>query len=160
MKKTLFVLAFAAVLPGAVQADSFQDIATQDFTMSSAGSVSFLLSWVDLISTKIKNGNIEEDDGKYSLTLTRSNNQVVATMNNFIDSSQAASGTYSYSTGLLSAGSYSLAFEGKWNGPINDNWVNSIPSVSIAAVPEPETYAMLLAGLGVIGVIAKRRNKA
>ena len=26
-----------------------------------------------------------------------------------------------------------------------------------AAVPEPETYAMLLAGLGLIGVAARRR---
>jgi hypothetical protein len=28
-----------------------------------------------------------------------------------------------------------------------------------AAVPEPETYAMLLAGLGLMGTIARRRNK-
>ena len=30
----------------------------------------------------------------------------------------------------------------------------------VAAVPEPESYAMLLAGLGVMGAIARRRNKA
>ena len=32
--------------------------------------------------------------------------------------------------------------------------------VSVTAVPEPETYAMMLAGLGLIGAIARRRNKA
>ncbi|MBL8491002.1 MAG: PEP-CTERM sorting domain-containing protein [Rhodocyclaceae bacterium] len=30
-------------------------------------------------------------------------------------------------------------------------------SVSVAAVPEPETYAMFLAGLGLIGAVARRR---
>jgi len=30
----------------------------------------------------------------------------------------------------------------------------------VAAVPEPETYAMLLAGLGIIGATARRRQKA
>ena len=31
-------------------------------------------------------------------------------------------------------------------------------SISIAAVPEPETYAMMLAGLGLIGFSARRRK--
>jgi hypothetical protein len=32
-------------------------------------------------------------------------------------------------------------------------------SFSITAVPEPETYAMLLAGLGIVGIAAKRRRR-
>ena len=32
-------------------------------------------------------------------------------------------------------------------------------TLTVTAVPEPETYAMLLAGLGVIGFLGKRRNK-
>jgi len=54
------------------------------------------------------------------------------------------------------------------------NWVNvtnvvisdgdasyhsAIDNITIAAVPEPETYAMLLAGLGLVGVAARRRQK-
>lgn len=31
---------------------------------------------------------------------------------------------------------------------------------AVAAVPEPESYAMLLAGLGIVGAIARRRSKA
>ena len=31
--------------------------------------------------------------------------------------------------------------------------------VAIAAVPEPESYAMLLAGLGLVALVARRRNK-
>lgn len=30
--------------------------------------------------------------------------------------------------------------------------------LTVAAVPEPETYAMMLAGLGLVGVIARRRK--
>ena len=30
--------------------------------------------------------------------------------------------------------------------------------INVAAVPEPETYAMLLAGLGLIGFTARRRK--
>jgi hypothetical protein len=32
--------------------------------------------------------------------------------------------------------------------------------ISVAAVPEPETYAMFLAGLGLMGAIARRRRQA
>lgn len=33
-----------------------------------------------------------------------------------------------------------------------------LDNVSVTAVPEPETYAMLLAGLGVMGAVARRRK--
>ncbi|MCL2162141.1 MAG: FxDxF family PEP-CTERM protein [Betaproteobacteria bacterium] len=36
------------------------------------------------------------------------------------------------------------------------NW--AMGSVTITAVPEPETYAMLLAGLGIVGAVARRRR--
>ena len=49
---------------------------------------------------------------------------------------------------------------GKGQGLADEGW--GIASASVSAVPEPETYAMLLAGLGVIGAVARRRrlNKA
>jgi len=37
--------------------------------------------------------------------------------------------------------------------------LDDVSVVAIAAVPEPETYAMLLAGLGVMGVVARRRAR-
>ena len=39
-----------------------------------------------------------------------------------------------------------------------DNVGALLDNVSVSAVPEPETYAMLLAGLGLMGFIARRRK--
>lgn len=34
-----------------------------------------------------------------------------------------------------------------------------VDNITVAAVPEPETYAMLLAGLGMVGAVARRRKQ-
>lgn len=38
--------------------------------------------------------------------------------------------------------------------------VSNTPFPTVTPVPEPETYAMLLAGLGLMGAIARRRNQS
>ena len=40
----------------------------------------------------------------------------------------------------------------------SNSYGGSLDNVAVTAVPEPETYAMLLAGLGLIGTIARRRK--
>lgn len=60
-------------------------------------------------------------------------------------------------------GTENLNFSGFWptNGSISHiaiyNNVTSSGGGSIAAIPEPETYAMLLAGLGLVGFAARRK---
>ena len=47
-----------------------------------------------------------------------------------------------------------------FSGPsANGYWGPVIDSVSVTAVPEPETYAMMLAGLGFLGVIGRRKTE-
>jgi len=41
---------------------------------------------------------------------------------------------------------------------VSDSYGASLDNVSVTAVPEVETYAMMLAGLGLIGTIARRRK--
>lgn len=42
---------------------------------------------------------------------------------------------------------------------INDMFDSTNLSVSVVTVPEPEAYAMLLAGLGIVGAISRRRKQ-
>jgi hypothetical protein len=59
-------------------------------------------------------------------------------------------------TGPLAAGSYYLDVKGVATGSFGGTYSAAI---NVTAVPEPESYAMLLAGLGLMGAIARRRNK-
>lgn len=53
-------------------------------------------------------------------------------------------------------GAYDLSFSNAGG----DNVGALLDNVSVSAVPEPETLAMLLAGLGLIGTVARRKSKA
>lgn len=70
-----------------------------------------------------------------------------------VGSQYFALGTNSSGT-AASAGTLKLFY---WDSNNGDN-LNSI-AVQVTAVPEPETFAMLLAGLGLIGTMVRRRSK-
>jgi hypothetical protein len=55
----------------------------------------------------------------------------------------------------MSAGPYYLSVSGLADGSSGGQYMLSIT----AAVPEPETYALLLAGLALVGFVARRRNE-
>lgn len=44
-------------------------------------------------------------------------------------------------------------------GGLEDSYGGSLDNVSVTAVPEPETYALMLAGLGLVGAMARRRRQ-
>ena len=56
-------------------------------------------------------------------------------------------------SGLTIGDKYWVGIGGLWYGKSGE-----VSVLSTTAVPEPETYAMFLAGLGLIGVIARRRH--
>lgn len=51
-----------------------------------------------------------------------------------------------------------MGFTGATGGAHADERITSSSLNSVAAVPEPETYALLLAGLGALGFVARRRK--
>lgn len=63
----------------------------------------------------------------------------------------------------FTAGNHVLTFDysGSPQGLGDEGWgLNNITVEGVAAVPEPETYAMLLVGLGLLGFTASRRKVA
>ncbi|MEO6281118.1 PEP-CTERM sorting domain-containing protein [Roseateles sp.] len=71
----------------------------------------------------------------------------------------------SFQAAAIPVGTTALFIEiGTALGPLLDNRPSAIViddlqfSLNVAAVPEPETYALLIAGLGVVAAIARRRR--
>jgi hypothetical protein len=60
---------------------------------------------------------------------------------------------------VLPAGFYQLKVSGTVVGA-TASYGGNIVATPVSAVPEPETYAMLLAGLGAVGFVARRRRSA
>ncbi|WP_374564213.1 PEP-CTERM sorting domain-containing protein [Nitrosomonas sp.] len=70
--------------------------------------------------------------------------------------SSAGLTAYALSFTPAASGIYSFSFENLGG----DNVGLLLDNVSVAAVPEPETYAMLLAGLGMLGFMLRRKATA
>ncbi|MCB5189563.1 PEPxxWA-CTERM sorting domain-containing protein [Methylobacillus arboreus] len=115
------------------------------------------------ISSIAFQGIINDFDGSFggtpfSLTLSYNggDQDIAGTLVNFVDTGTAAD--YYYYTWDLSGistpiSSYTLNFD------IGFSQSLAFQVDQVAAVPEPETYAMLLLGLGAIGFAARRRSK-
>lgn len=75
-------------------------------------------------------------------------------------------GSFSFSASDVAAGNHTISLRGtNLNGAsdtsvfVDNVRLNVVPS-PVSAVPEPESFAMLLAGLGLMGAIVRRRRVA
>jgi hypothetical protein len=111
-----------------------------DFSLNSFSS---LAAGVDSVYLKVR-GVLKTDISGLSLAFYSSNGTPLGAPGLDIDAGNQPSGGY-----------YAL-ISGKGIGSSGGQYHGLI---SVSAVPEAETYAMLLAGLGVIGLISRRRRQ-
>ena len=74
----------------------------------------------------------------------------------FALASNAPWARYSITFNPTASGTYNLSFQDLGS----DNRGAMLDNVSVAAVPEPGTYALMLAGLGLLGFMARRKKSA
>lgn len=94
--------------------------------------------------------------GNYHMNAIFENGQFSQTVTNLDTGATFSSGTLAVS-GLLLSDMHNVALFGVvTNG--ESTWIDNATISITTAVPEPETYAMLLTGLGLIGAIGRRRR--
>ena len=72
-----------------------------------------------------------------------------------LDSFAVTGSTNSAMYSSLGAGDYSIVISGTVSGKSGGNY---LLNAAVTPVPEPETYALMLAGLGAVAFIARRRK--
>jgi len=139
----------AAAVLGTAALSSFATTETLQFTYSGLGTVTgfggvlasdvISFSGVKLDGVAVGLGNDALGDGTVwqidALTNVNSHSHLLS---------------YSYTgTGTIDTSSLGFTIQGN---------TNPVAPSSVASVPEPETYAMMLAGLGALGFVGRRRK--
>jgi hypothetical protein len=137
-----------------------------NISINGIGSVKVGASWTDLLATYTDGRGTPYAANSLTWTLTKGNTIFIT--DTFDDATITSNtGVIAFNEAGLTSGNYKLNFVGKWIEPAKNLDSKEDPTVSfgkvsysVSPVPEPESYAMFLAGLGLVGTIALRRRKA
>ena len=153
-------LALAAVLATGA-ASSAMAVETNVSIDLNGGAFSALLGEITIGSLSNVTGNLNFSTDSITLfgmpfTFANPGNDVTVGFGGFGSVTSTPTG-YSFAFNNVAAGTYLLSATG--NNAAGLTAVNASYTVTAAPVPEPETYAMLMAGLGVVGFMARRKKK-
>jgi hypothetical protein len=145
-------------------------------SLAPAYDASILASWSDM---QLTGGSAPVNNEDYAVTWTLTERGVVAPVaSGSLGLLNLFSGTQLLTFSGLTAGKYTLKLDGSWADMVDqpkhltkvrgmvdlvdDDLANQSAgnSFHVTAVPEPETYAMMLAGLMLVSTIARRRRKS
>jgi hypothetical protein len=161
MKKLNFVAAAVLALSAiGAQATTLTPVVTgATFTDLSIGTI-VVSSTSDLLGHLFAADNVTGTfmGSPYSLTLqaVTFSSSTVGTLGSDLDASAAG-----FSFKNVAAGSYEVKASGFLSGSaqiLGTGFVGA--DYTVTAVPEPETYALMLAGLAAVGFVARRRKAA
>jgi hypothetical protein len=134
------ISAFATSTTPIAVSGSFSNVLLGAITISSLSDVSGTINYLDTASA-----------GPFTFTLLP-----VSLSGGSFGSSSFSGNSFSFSNVL--AGTYSLFASGSTYGSGTAAFGSIYANYTVAAVPEPKTSGMFLAGLGIIGFIASRRK--
>jgi hypothetical protein len=117
-------------------------------------SYTFTLSGTSYLTTgSIDSSALGPQDIDFTSITLRSGATTIATFANLGTDAQEH---YVLTQTLLAAGSYTLVIDGTQT-PDGASYAGNLAVMTAPPVPEPQTYAMLLAGLGALCFMARRR---
>ncbi|MBZ8140332.1 hypothetical protein CLD22_10525 [Rubrivivax gelatinosus] len=149
-------LAAAALLATSLSSFAATDLGTlgTDPVFFNGTGSGFVFDTFTFTLSELSNLRIDVTDLKFPSSWSFSNLGIA-----LLDESFATLGSATAANGLsfsgLAAGTYALALTGFTNGTYGGAYAGVLAA---APVPEPETYALMLAGLGIVGFIASRRR--
>lgn len=163
----------AAVVPASVQAADKEAAFTGSFASSSLTftldkSVTSFDATVNSTYTKNNGGNYTGngfDIDKFSLVNTATNQAYLGTVVSGYPKITTIKNSTNYSESFtlkdlsLAAGNYAFVVTGTKVGTGTYNGTYDYNYKIASSVPEPSTYAMLLAGLALVGITTYRKNK-
>jgi hypothetical protein len=140
---------FSSIATGSTFSDSYT------FTISSGFDSSASLTSTYLNSSTVHDLQITG----YTLTQYDAATNTYGTSYAGVNTTTGTTDTWTLAANGLSSGTYVLAVDGKVIGNAGGSYAGDL-AISVSPVPEPATYGMLMAGLGLMGFVARRKTKA
>ncbi|WP_296509966.1 FxDxF family PEP-CTERM protein [Rhodoferax sp.] len=162
MKKVLQSIGIAVIAASAMTAQAASTTATFNEVSSGAFTESFVVTPDAANTMVVRVTGMASQFSALSFSLWDGSTSVVSATASVVGGNYIAlfSDVKNTTISLVGGKAYTLKVTGVSTPAPNSLGTVSAFNGTVTAVPEPESYAMLLAGLGLMGVVAKRRSRS